>query len=60
MNGRQLAALDRVFEAIFELMFEQMVNLAAEARRDLWTHPAGADAELIPDLEVDQTLGLKI
>ena len=55
-----MAALDRVFEAIFELMFEQMVNLAAEARRDLWTHPAGADAELIPDLEVDQTLGLKI
>ena len=35
----------------------QTANLVAEAGRDLWTHPAGADAEPIPELELDQTLG---
>ena len=33
-------------------------NLVAEAGRDQWSNPAGADAEPIPDLEFDQTLGL--
>ena len=32
--------------------------MAAEAGRDQWTHPAGADAELIPELKFDQTVGL--
>ena len=41
-----------------ELEFYQTANLAAEAGRVLWTHSAGADAELVPDLEFDQTLGL--
>ena len=36
----------------------QTANLAAEAGHDLWTNPAGADAEPIPELEFDQTLGL--
>lgn len=36
----------------------QTANLAAEAGHDLWTHPAGADAEPITELEFDKTLGL--
>ena len=36
----------------------QTANLVAEAGRDLWTHPAGTDAEPVPELEFDQTLGL--
>ena len=35
-----------------------MANLAAEVRRDLWTHLARAVPEPIPELEFDQTLGL--
>ena len=31
-----------------------------EAGRDQWTHPTGADAEAIPELELDQPLGLLI
>ena len=58
MNGQQLDAPERVFEAIPELEFDQTANLGAEAGRDLWTHPAGADAEPIPELEFDQTLEL--
>ena len=58
MNGQHLAAPEGVFEAIPELEFGQTANLAAEAGRELWTHPAGADAEPVPDLEFDQTLGL--
>ena len=58
MNGQQLAAAEGVFEAIPELEFDQTANLAAEAGHDLWTHPAGADAEPVPDLEFDQTLEL--
>ena len=34
------------------------VGVAAEAGNDQWTHLAGADAEPLPDLEFDQTLGL--
>ena len=58
MKRQQLAAPEGVFEAIPELEFDQTANLAAEAGRDLWTHPAGADAEPIPELEFAQTLGL--
>ena len=58
MNGQQLAAPEGVFEAIPKLEFDQTANRAAEAGRDLWTHLAGADAEPVPDLEFDQTLGL--
>ena len=58
MNGQQLAAPDRVFEAIPELELDWTANLAAEAGHDQWTHRAGADAEPVPDLEFDQTLGL--
>ena len=47
-----------MFEAIPELEFNQTANLAAEAGHDQWTHPAGAAAEPIPELELDQTLGL--
>ena len=58
MNGQQLAAAERVFEAIPELEFDQTANLAAEAGHDLWTHLAGADAGSIPELKFYQTLGL--
>ena len=58
LNGQQLFAPEGVFEAIPELEFNQMANLAAEAGHDQWTHPAGADAEPIPELEFDQTLRL--
>ena len=57
-NGQQLTAPEGVFEAIPELEFDQTANLAAEAGNDLWTHPAGTDAEPILELEFDQTLGL--
>ena len=58
MNRQQLTAPEGVFEAIPELEFVQTANLAAEAGHDQWMHRAGADAELIPELEFDQTLGL--
>ena len=58
MNGQQLAAPEGVFEAIPELEFDQTANLAAEAGRDLWTHPACADAGPFPELEFEQSLGL--
>ena len=58
LNGQQLAAPEGVFEAIPELEFNQTANLAAEAGHDQWTHPAGAAAKPIPELELDQTLGL--
>ena len=57
LNGQQLAAPEWVFEAIPELEFYQTANLVAEAGHDQWTHPAGADAEPVPELEFDQTLG---
>ena len=40
------------------LEFDQTANLAAEAGHDQWTHPAGVDAEPVPELESDQTLEL--
>ena len=46
------------FEAIPELEFDQTAYLAAEAGHNLHPHPAGADAELLLELEFDQTLGL--
>ena len=58
LNGQQLAAPEWVFEAIPDLEFDQTAILAAEAGHDQWTHPAGADAEPILELEFDQTLGL--
>ena len=58
MNRHQLTAPEGVFDAIPELEFDQTANLAAEAGHDQWTHPAGADAEPILELEIDQTLGL--
>ena len=60
MNRQQLDAPEEVFEATLELEFEPTANLAAEAGHDLLAHPAGSDAEPVPDLEFDQTLGLKI
>ena len=60
INGQQLAAREGVLEAMPEVEFDQTVNLAAEAGRDPWTHPTGADVEPIAELEFDQTLGLKI
>ena len=60
MNGRQLAAPEGVLEAIPELEFDQMANLAAEAGHDLWTHPAGADAEPISELKFVQVLAWDI
>ena len=39
--------------------FEQTANLTAEAGHDRLLHNAGVDAEPIPKLEFDQTLGWK-
>ena len=47
-----------MFEAIPKLEFEQTANRAAEACRDQYTCPAGADAEPTRELEFDQTLDL--
>ena len=58
LNRQQLAAPEGVFEAIPELEIDQTANFAAEAGRDQWTHPAGADAEPIPELEPNQRLGM--
>ena len=55
---QQLAAPEWVFEAIPALEFNQTANLAAEAGHDQRPHPAGADAEPVPELEFHQTLGL--
>ncbi len=44
-------------EAIRELEFDQTANLEAEAVHDRLVAGAGADAEPIPELEFDQTLG---
>ena len=59
MNGQQLAGPEGVFEAIPELESDQTANLAAEAGHDLWTHPAGADAEPVPDLSLIRPWGCK-
>ena len=55
--GQELAAPEAVFEAIHELEFDQTPNLRAEAGHDRLGHDAGVDAEPIPELEFDQTLG---
>ena len=56
VNGQQLIAPEAV-EAIPKLEFDRTANLAAEAEHDRLVADAGADAEPIPDLEFDQTLG---
>ena len=48
-DEQQLSAPEGVFEEIPGLEFDQAANLVAEAGRDLWTYPARADAELIPE-----------
>ena len=55
--AQELAAPVAVFEAIHELEFDQTANLTAEAGHDRLVHIAGVDAEPIPELEFDQTLG---
>ena len=55
--AQRLAAPEVVFEAIPELEFHQTANLRAEAGHDRLGHNAGGDAEPIPELEFDQTLG---
>ena len=57
-NRQQLAAPEGVSEAVPEQELYHTPNLVAEAGPDPWTHSAGADAEPIPELEFDQTLGL--
>ena len=55
--GQELAAPVAVFEAIHELEFDQTANLRARTRHDRLLHNAGVDAEPIPEVEFDQTLG---
>ncbi len=55
--AQRLAAPEAVFVVIPELEFEQTANLRAEAGHDRLLHNAGVDAELIPELDFDQTLG---
>ena len=47
-----------MLEEVPELELNPTANLAAEAGHDLGTQTAGADAEPIPELEFDRTLGL--
>ena len=56
VDAQQLIALEAV-EAIPELEFDQKANLTAETGGNQWTSPVGADAEPVPKLEFDQTLG---
>ena len=56
-TGQRLAAPEAVFEAIPRLEFHQTANQRAEAGHDRLLHDAGIDAEPIPELEFDQTLG---
>ncbi len=39
------------------MVMGQTANLTAEAGDYQWTSPVGADAEPVPELEFDQTLG---
>ena len=55
--GQRLAAPEAVFEAIHELEFDQTANLTARTGHDRLLHNAGVNAEPIPELEFDQTLG---
>jgi len=56
-RAQRLAAPEALFEAIPELELDQTENLRAEAGHDQLLHNAGVDAELIPELEIDQILG---
>ncbi len=55
--GQVLAAPEAVREAIPELEFDQTANLTVVAVHDRLLHDAGVDAEPIPELDLDQTLG---
>ena len=55
--AHRLAAPEEVFEAIPEFEFDQTANLRAEAGHDRLLHNAGVDADSIPELEFEQTLG---
>ena len=55
--GQELAAPEAVFEATPELEFDQMADLIAEGAHDRLLHNAGVDADSIPELEFEQTLG---
>ncbi len=56
-RAERLAAPKAVFEEIHELEFDHPANLTAEAGPDQLLHNVGVDAELIPELEIDQILG---
>ena len=58
VNAQQLIAPEAV-EAIPELEFDLMANLVAETGHDRLVADSGAhaDAEPIPELEFDQTVG---
>ena len=56
VNAQQLIAPEAV-EANPEIEYDQTANLTAEAGHDPLVGDAGGDAELIPELEFDQTLG---
>ena len=55
--ARLPVALDTEFEAFPELEFDQTVVLECEATHNPSMHAADLCAELIPDLEFNQTLG---
>ena len=55
--AQRLFAPEAVFEAIPKLKFDQTANLTAKAGHDRLLHNAGVDAELMLELEFDQTLG---
>ena len=55
--GQELAVPEAVIAALPELQFDQTANLRAEAEHDRLRHNAGVDAEPIPELEFDETLG---
>ena len=55
-NAQQLIAPEAV-EAIPEPEFDQTADMTAEAGDYQWTSPVGADAEPVPELEFNQTLG---
>ncbi len=56
VNAQQLSAPEAV-EAIPEPEFDQTANLTAEAGDYQWTSPVDVDAEPVPELVFDQTVG---
>ncbi len=59
-KGKKLFGNEWSIEAVKtipELEFDQTANLTAEAGGYRWTSPVGADAEPVPELAFDQTLG---